>query len=100
MKSLSRVIGALIFLAIQISSALAQETITIGAQVWMSKNLDVDNFRVITIMILQTEQSMANSTIGMLSMIRGVWLLKDIICQVGKSCLHSMNPWGKMQELN
>jgi uncharacterized protein (TIGR02145 family) len=45
MRSLSLVIGTLIFLAIQISSALAQETITIGAQVWMSKNLDVDNFR-------------------------------------------------------
>jgi uncharacterized protein (TIGR02145 family) len=40
-----RVISTLTFLVIQISSALTQETITIGSQVWMTKNLNEDKFR-------------------------------------------------------
>jgi uncharacterized protein (TIGR02145 family) len=40
-----RVISTLTFLVIQISSALTQETITIGSQIWMTKNLNEDKFR-------------------------------------------------------
>lgn len=45
MKIFFRVICTLTFLVIQISSALTQETITNGLQVWMTKNLNEDKFR-------------------------------------------------------
>ena len=45
MKIFFRVICTLTLLVIQISSALTQETITIGSQVWMTKNLNEDKFR-------------------------------------------------------